>query len=78
VRTKATWLSPAILILGLAVAAASLSQTTSTVGVSNFEVIAVDGNTLVVRDQNGTRELTVPSDFRGGSKTSPKRSGAPG
>jgi hypothetical protein len=51
------------LILGLAFAGANLAQTTNT-DVSNFEVISVDGNTLVVRDQKGTRELTVPSDFR--------------
>jgi hypothetical protein len=30
----------------------------------NFEVIAVNGNNLVYRDQNGTQEITVPSDFR--------------
>ena len=30
----------------------------------NFEVISVDGNKVVYRDQNGTNEITVPSDFR--------------
>ena len=40
------------------------AQTTVTARESNFELIAVDGNVLVVRDQNGTRELTVPPDFR--------------
>ena len=40
------------------------AQTTVTTRESNFELIAVDGNVLVVRDQNGTRELTVPPDFR--------------
>src|SRR5579862_6540126 len=50
--------------VGLAFAGANLAQTTSTVDVLNFEVISVDGNNLVVRDQNGTRELTVPNDFR--------------
>ena len=30
----------------------------------NFEVLAVDGNRLVFRDQKGTHELTVPDDFR--------------
>ena len=29
-----------------------------------FEIIAVDGNQLVVRLPEGTRELTVPDDFR--------------
>jgi hypothetical protein len=50
--------------LGLAFAGAPLAQTTSKVDVRNYEVIAVDGNTLVVRDERGTNELTVPADFR--------------
>jgi hypothetical protein len=29
-----------------------------------FSVIAVDGNTVVIKDQLGTREITVPPDFR--------------
>jgi hypothetical protein len=51
-------------VLGLAFAGASLAQTTSKVDVRNFEVISVDGNRLVVRDERGTNELTVPPDFR--------------
>jgi hypothetical protein len=43
---------------------ASHAQTTVTNRESNFEIIAVDGNNLVVRDQAGTRELTVPPDFK--------------
>jgi hypothetical protein len=43
---------------------ATNAQTTVTARESDFELIAVDGNVLVVRDQNGTRELTVPPDFR--------------
>ena len=50
--------------LGLACAGAALAQTTSKVDVRNFEVISVDGNNLVVRDERGTNELTVPPDFR--------------
>ena len=43
---------------------AAIAQTTSTTEVRNFEVISVDGNQLVVRDELGTREITVPADFR--------------
>jgi len=50
--------------LGLAFAGAPLAQTTTTVDVRNFEVISVDGNKLVVRDQKGTHQYTVPDDFR--------------
>ena len=65
-RTNAGWLSGVIVTvaLGLALAGASLAQTTSTTDVRNFEVISVDGNKLVVRDERGTQELTVPDDFR--------------
>jgi hypothetical protein len=51
-------------VLGLAFAGAAMAQTTSKVDVRNFEVISVDGNRLVVRDERGTNELTVPPDFR--------------
>lgn len=51
-------------VLGLAFAGAATAQTTSKVDVRNFEVISVDGDRLVVRDERGTNELTVPPDFR--------------
>ena len=62
-KTKGTWLPGLVLMAGLAIAGPSLAQTSS-VNELNFELIAIDGNTLVIRDQNGTREVTVPSDFR--------------
>jgi hypothetical protein len=46
-------------------AAVSQAQTTtSSTEVKSFEVIAVDGNQLVVKLPEGTRELTVADDFR--------------
>jgi LPXTG-motif cell wall-anchored protein len=46
-------------------AVASLAQqTTASSETKAFEVLAVDGNVLVVRLPEGTRELTVPNDFR--------------
>jgi len=65
-RTKATWLSGVIVMgaLGLAFVGAPLAQTTTTADVRHFEVISVDGNKLVVRDERGTNEYTVPDDFR--------------
>ena len=53
-----------LLAIALLSPIATYAQTTTTSRQSNFEIIAVDGNYLVVRDQNGTRELTVPPDFR--------------
>ena len=39
-------------------------QTSTTTETKSFEVIAVNGNTLVVKLPEGTRELNVPDDFR--------------
>jgi len=52
------------LAVGASGGAYAQATTSTTTNVSNFEVISVDGNHLVVRDQAGTRELTVPPDFR--------------
>ena len=45
-------------------AAAAAAQTTTTSETKKFQVISVDGSQLVVRLPEGTRELTVPADFR--------------
>jgi hypothetical protein len=46
-------------------AGVALAQTTSaTSETKTFEVLAVDGNVLVVSLPEGTREITVPDDFR--------------
>ena len=64
-RTKMAWVDAVVVVaLGLTLAGTSLAQTTTTVGTRNFEVIAVDGNTLVVRDEKGAQEIKVPDDFR--------------
>jgi LPXTG-motif cell wall-anchored protein len=48
-----------------ATAAVSLAQQTSTsTETKTFEVLAVDGNHLIVKLPEGTKELTVPDDFR--------------
>ena len=65
-RTKPTLLSGVILItaLCLAFAGAPQAQTTTNIAQRNFEVVSVDGNKLVVRDEKGAQEITVPNDFR--------------
>jgi len=55
-------LSVAILGLTATIASAQTSSTTSET--KKFHVISVDGNQLVVKLPEGTRELTVPADFR--------------
>ena len=45
-------------------ATAASAQTTTTSETKKFQVIAVDGNVLVVRLPEGTRELAVADDFR--------------
>jgi len=44
--------------------AVSLAQTATQTETKAFEVIGVEGNQLVVKLPEGTRELTVPDDFR--------------
>ena len=65
-RTRTTWLSGVVVALGLGLftTGALLAQTKTTVDVRNFEVLAVDGNNLVVRDERGTNVYIVPDDFR--------------
>lgn len=59
-----TQLALAVAIAGVT-AVSSMAQTTSTkTETKNFTVIAVDGNNLDVRLPEGTKELTVPDDFR--------------
>ena len=54
----------AALVVG-ATAGVSIAQTTSTMTeTKSFEIIAVYGNKLDVRLPEGTKELTVPADFR--------------
>ena len=45
-------------------AGVAMAQTTTATETKTFEVLAVDGNTLVVSLPEGTRELTVPNEFR--------------
>src|SRR4029453_10535036 len=42
----------------------SQAQTGTTSETKKFRIIAVDGNRIVVRLPEGTRELTVPDHFR--------------
>lgn len=65
-RTGAGLLAAVVVTVGLGLftAGAPLAQTQTTVDVRNFEVLAVDGNRLIIRDQRGTQDLTVPDDFR--------------
>jgi hypothetical protein len=53
-----------LLSLLLSVPAALAQAAAPATGTRNFEVISTDGNHLVVRDENGIQEYTVPEDFR--------------
>jgi hypothetical protein len=46
------------------VVSAQQPTTTTSTATKKFEVIAVDGNNVVVKLPEGTRELTVPDDFQ--------------
>jgi hypothetical protein len=51
-------------IVCVAAAVTQAQQTSTTSETKSFEVLAVDGNQLIVRLPEGTRELTVADDFR--------------
>lgn len=63
---KPGWLARivAIFAVGLTFAGVAPAQTATSVDVRKFEVIQVDGNQLIFRDEKGTNEITVPDDFR--------------
>lgn len=52
-----------VCVFGLAAIVAAQTSTTST-RVQKFEIVAVDGNKVVVKGAEGTKELTVSDDFR--------------
>jgi hypothetical protein len=54
----------ALAIVCLAAGVASAQTTTISTEAKTFEVIAVNGNHIVVKLPEGTKELTVPEDFR--------------
>ena len=54
----------AAVVCSTAVVSMAEQTTTSTTETKTFEILAVDGNTLDVKLPEGTRELTVPDDFR--------------
>ena len=59
-------ISQVVLVAGIVclTAVGSLAQQTSSSETKTFEVLGVEGNVLIVRLPEGTRELTVPDDFR--------------
>jgi hypothetical protein len=50
--------------VGVAATASQAQQTSTSSETKKFEILAVDGNKLVVSLPEGTKELTVPADFR--------------
>jgi len=54
----------ALAVVSLAAGVASAQTTTISTEAKSFEVIAVNGNHIVVKLPEGTKELTVPEDFR--------------
>jgi hypothetical protein len=63
-QNNTRWLAAVVgaCVIGLA-AAASAQQPTTTSETKRFTVISVDGNNVVARLPEGTREVTVPPDF---------------
>jgi hypothetical protein len=52
------------LVTGRAVLAQAQPKTSTTTETRHFQVVSVDGNKVVVKDERGSEEITVPEDFR--------------
>ena len=63
-RHTMTRVLAAVAIVSLTAVASLAQSTTTSTQTKKFEVLTVDGNRLVVRLPEGTRELTVADDFR--------------
>jgi hypothetical protein len=63
-RTMSRLFLAAMVVSLTGVVSQAQQSTTSSTQTKSFEVLAVQGNQLVVRLPEGTRELTVPDDFR--------------
>ena len=62
---KIVTLIAAAFLLGLVTGTASAGQSTMTsTRTTQFEIVSVKGNVLVVKGPEGAREITVPPDFR--------------
>ena len=72
-----TWRILVIVAAALALAAGAAQAQSTTTQVKSFEIISVDGNVVVVKEADGTREYTLPADFRfnvGGKQVPLRRS----
>lgn len=71
---RTVWLRTALVACALvASSGAASAQTTTSTETIKFTVVSVDGNRVVVNEQGGAKEYTVPEDFRfsvGGSQIS--------
>ena len=61
-QSRLRWLWGVLAISAIGIYPAAAQQTTTRE--TTFEIISVEGNTLVVRGSQGTREHIVPDDFR--------------
>ena len=61
---RSTWRDLLIVAGALAVATGAAQAQSTTTEVKSFEIISVDGNVVVVNEAAGTREYTLPPDFR--------------
>jgi LPXTG-motif cell wall-anchored protein len=63
-RKSNAWFIATLVVCLIGVLAGAALAQTSTTKTQKFEVISVVGNQLVVRLPDGTKEFTVPEDFR--------------
>jgi len=62
--TKRLTTTMSVCLFMLAAGVSWAQQPTTTTETRRFQVVSVDGNSVIIREPSGTRELTVPDDFR--------------
>jgi hypothetical protein len=65
-KRQTQWLAAALALCAMTLAGSSAAAQTrsSQTEIKNFEVVSVDGNKVVVKGPEGSKEITVPADFR--------------
>ena len=61
---RGTWVFIALTMTAFVSSSATAQQQTTNTETRNFEIVAVDGNKVVVKGQKGAQEITVPPDFQ--------------
>ena len=58
------WLCAVLAVCLVSLGGVAAQQRSTSSEIKRFEIVAVDGNKVVVKDAQGAKEITVPNDFQ--------------